>query len=299
MTAAHPAAMCQYGVCLLKGFGVRRNLVEADALFRQSGALGSALGLYYHARCLEFGEGVVQNEDDALRLYRIAADMGEPAAMTAVGMFAASGKRCEVNFSEAVRHFRQAADKGDGVGQFGLACCLLRGDGVPQDEAEAVRLFQDVFSRRAVMWEEHDGQLECVNSGPIEQVTAAADARAATGRGDQTLQLYRAVKSLKSTPSAAVKSLQELADKGQHGANFNLGMSFLNGIGAGEDHARAIQCLRRAAPWDYVRAMTAPRETTPSSLQRSIRPVRMTKKSVTVHHTRLVRAEGTRSYIWV
>jgi TPR repeat protein len=300
MARSHPLAMCRYGICLLRGFGVHRNLAEAADLFRRSGELGCALGLYYYARCLEYGEGVIQNDQEAVRLYRSAAREGEPAALAALGIAAASGKFGVVDLGEAAKYFRAAADSGDGVGQFCYACCLLRGDGVANDEGEAVRLFRDVYTRRAVMWEDHDGQIECANNGPIEQFASAMDARMANGKSDETIELYRSVKALKSNPSAAFRSLQELAEKRHHGANFHLGMCFLNGIGGNEDHGRAIQCLKRAASWDciYMRAMTAPREEYAFTPRRTTRAVRMTKKSVTVHHASLVREDGARSYIW-
>ena len=123
----------------------------------------------------------------------------------------------------------------------------------------------------------------------------------ANAKNDTSVQLHLALNTMRGINCRqnlpmGMKWLEEAAKKDHFGAQFYLGFAHLEGQGAAKNKQKAIEYLRKAAPWDVAPPRTpkvAPPRT-PKTPKRSLKMVQMTKKSITVHHKQLIKKPDAR-----
>jgi hypothetical protein len=102
-----------------------------------------------------------------------------------------------------------------------------------------------VHEKKAIFWDFHGGEAACEKRRPLTPFVMDAADKSTTGKPGESIELYRASKN----PQGAVKVLQEAAEKGSCGVNFELGVSTLNGVGVPRNEAKSKVRLVQAAPW--------------------------------------------------
>jgi TPR repeat protein len=119
------------------------------------------------------------------------------------------------------------------------------------------------------------------------------------GPNDTSVRVWQAVGALRQTPAAAARALGEMAAHAHPGAEFYFGMCLWGAVGVEREAGKAIEHLKSAAPWNVPRPKTCGTGRPPMSPKRSMQAVRLTKKSLTQHHTKLIKPDSRHLYIWV
>ena len=73
-------SQCNYGICLLNGKGVNKNLKEAAYWFKKSAEQGNAKGQLNYGVCLLKGIGIEKNDKEATKWLKKSADQGNVKA---------------------------------------------------------------------------------------------------------------------------------------------------------------------------------------------------------------------------
>jgi hypothetical protein len=73
-------SQCNYGICLLNGKGVNKNLKEAAYWFKKSAEQGNAKGQLNYGVCLLKGIGIEKNDKEATKWLKKSADQGNEKA---------------------------------------------------------------------------------------------------------------------------------------------------------------------------------------------------------------------------
>ena len=175
-------------------------------------ALCSAATLDDAASALRQGDAAT-----ALSIYASLADGGDPVAQNALGVLYRDGLGSERNDAEAVRWFRKAAAQGWAPAQANLGYMLETGRGIARDEREGARYYRLANERRAD--------------------DAPQAARFADG-----LRAYDA-----GQPAQALEIWRRLAEHGDAGAQYNVGVIYQRGTGVPQDPAEAARWFLMAA----------------------------------------------------
>lgn len=73
--------MVNYGKCLEKGRGMKKDLKQAMQMYKSAAQKDYAKGYLKVGKCHKFGRGVQKSAHEACKYYKIAADLGFPKAM--------------------------------------------------------------------------------------------------------------------------------------------------------------------------------------------------------------------------
>ena len=74
------ASQCNYGICLINGKGVNKNLKEAAYWFKKSAEQGNAKGQLNYGVCLLKGIGIEKNDKEASKWLKKSAEQGNEKA---------------------------------------------------------------------------------------------------------------------------------------------------------------------------------------------------------------------------
>ena len=243
-------SMVFLGICYQKGFGIKKDSIEAIRYFHLAEKKGDSLGCVYLGICFMDGKkypeeafryislgakngnalgfsalgychkagiGVSKNQELALEKYRISVELGDAYGQACLGVCYEKGLGVKEDIHEAVRLYRLSANQGDSHGQVCLALCLKNGLGVEKNVPEAIRYF-----RLAVDNGDSDGLLFlglCYEQGAgVPQDIEMA------------IQLYRLAAQNKNAK-----------------AQLWLGDCYRLGVGTKKDLEKAIVCYRLAA----------------------------------------------------
>ena len=142
MTAANggdSAAQNNYGVMLLNGKGVRKNVAAAARYFQASADQGCIEGMHNCGYALENGAGVPKNLTAAARYFKAAADKGFKSAQNSYAQLLYKGAGVEKDCAEAAKYFKMAAQQNHGPAQYRLGLLYETGEGVKQNYNEALK----------------------------------------------------------------------------------------------------------------------------------------------------------------
>lgn len=134
-------ALYHLGDCYRTGNGVKKNLIKAFELYKES-AEHCIDGKFRLAICFSEGIGPDFNKVNAIVLYKIAAREGISEAQNNLGNLYLNGNYIKPNLEEAVKLFEKAAENGDKVAQYNLARCYGSGIFVKNDEKKAFELYK-------------------------------------------------------------------------------------------------------------------------------------------------------------
>ena len=132
----HAEAMCELGICLLRGVGTEVDVAEARKWLAQSAACGVAEGMYQLGLCWERGVGDTKDAARAVAYYRQAAEQGLVNAQVALAICLERGEGVEQNERAAVEWYRRAGEQSSEA-QYLLGKCLEDGRGVTRDLKKA------------------------------------------------------------------------------------------------------------------------------------------------------------------
>jgi TPR repeat protein len=128
--------------CLLDGWGVESNHVDAIKWFRKAAEQGHAEAQNVLGNCYYSGVGVTQDYAEAVKWYRKAAEQGLASAQNHLGLRYANGEGVAQDYAEAVKWYRKAAELGDDWAQWKMGECYKYGRGVAKDNYEAVKWYR-------------------------------------------------------------------------------------------------------------------------------------------------------------
>lgn len=134
-------AQYYYGLALLRGDGIPKNINQGVELIAKSSAQG-----YPHAHVLLAdlyldGEILERDNQKAFELAKAAADLGFAPGHTMLGYLFHRGKGASMDLAQAAVHYRTAAEQGDEYALNSLGLLYARGEGVPMDRVIAYALF--------------------------------------------------------------------------------------------------------------------------------------------------------------
>ncbi|EAY19053.1 TKL family protein kinase [Trichomonas vaginalis G3] len=136
------SAQNNFGVMLLNGKGVHKNLGAAARYFQLSADQGSMEGMHNIGFALENGAGVKKNLPLAILYYKAAADKGSKAAQNSYAQCLMKGNGIEKNILEAAKYFRMAAQQNSAPAQYRLGYLHETGEGAAMNYNEALRYYK-------------------------------------------------------------------------------------------------------------------------------------------------------------
>jgi len=229
------------GLCLFYGEGVARDPVEALALFLRLAKNGNVEAQTTLGICYQEGDGVAKDAVEAVKWFRLAADQGSAQAQYNLAMSYINGTGVTQNPSEGVKWFRKAAEQGDVEAQFSLGFSYATGDGVTKDLKEAVKWYRLAAEKDFSDAQYFLGRAYAKGDGVTQDLDlAAAWLRKAAEQGDdQAMNDVGEYHIIKKEPSEAVKWFRRGAESGNSSAQYNLGLSLVNGEGIAADKVEA------------------------------------------------------------
>jgi hypothetical protein len=109
----HADAQCDYGLHLLYGDGIEKNLPAGVEWVAKGAKQGNATAQYTYGLCLVGGDGVAKDENAGVQWYAKAAEQGHAEAQTRLGLAYYRGIGVPQNTSMAAKLWRQASAQGD------------------------------------------------------------------------------------------------------------------------------------------------------------------------------------------
>ena len=257
-----------------RGIGVPQDYAKAVEWYRRAAEQGLARAQYNLGRMYDYGRGVTQDYAKAVKWNRRAAEQEFAGAQNDLGFMYEQGLGVPQDYAKAVEWYRRAADQGGARAQNNLGAMYQQGRGVPQDDAKAV----DWYRRAA---DQGDGFAQ-LNLGFIYDkglgvrrnkvlahmwLNLAASSRHATpeqrdaarkSRDNLILMSSREIAEAQrmarqwlekhaTEQSETVESYRRAAEQGDAKAQYDLGVSYAQGVGAPQDYVFGYMWLNLAA----------------------------------------------------
>ena len=137
-----PDALNSLGDIYANGYGVTKDVKEADGWYRKAARKGHAGAQYRLGTMYGKGRGVPQDDDEAARWYRLAAEQGHAEAQYIVADMYKKGRGIPQDFPKAAAWYRKAAEQGNDWAQYSLGDFYSNGRGVPKRYDEAAKWFR-------------------------------------------------------------------------------------------------------------------------------------------------------------
>ncbi len=136
-----------YGLCLVRGRGMKQDVEKGWALIRDSVQSNKDTGWFAQGECYRYGYGVHKNLDLAVQSYKKAtrADIdayGKSFAHYALGTMYEAGEGMNRDYAQAFENYNYCADVMDHNAQWKVALSCESGIGVDKDIARAVEYFR-------------------------------------------------------------------------------------------------------------------------------------------------------------
>lgn len=142
------SAMALIGEIYSQGLAVRTDPVEADRWFKLASERGNREGTFAYGLALLRGTGVAKDLPAAKPYLEKAAAQGHPGALYNLGVLALESDVKTRDYGGAAALFQHAADAGDIDALYALANLYKSGEGVPRDLARAAELFKKAADER-------------------------------------------------------------------------------------------------------------------------------------------------------
>ncbi len=226
--------------CYAKGEGVDKNISLAIKCWRSAARHGDREAMYQLGVCYANGDGVDRDMKEAVNCWEHAGK-NHADAQYQLGLCYESGQGAELNKSQAAKCFGRSAlrghkdavkrlshlvDEGYVEAQYYLACCYSNGVGVSPDINQAIDLFVQAAQQSVGQQKKHDP--------------------------DDVF----ALPNLDIDSESAKDRLQDIAQKGNAEANYQLGRCYENGWGDNEDDGKAAEWFGHAAQLGHSEAFT-------------------------------------------
>lgn len=224
----------QLGMMESFGLGAPSNPAEAFRHYKLAAEAGHVEAQFNVAAFFAQGRGVEQNYVEALRWYQKAAEGGDADALFRVGVMYANGEGVPVDFTEARRWWERAAAKGKAQAMLFLARLFQHGDGCESDVAVAAEWYM-----RAWQAGNRDNEVESL----IPELESLADQLSAAAQ--HILGVMH--KYLMENEVEAVRRLRQAAHQHHPAALRLLGYCYQHGEGVTENIEEAVKLYRQAA----------------------------------------------------
>ncbi len=142
------SAMALIGEIYNQGLAVRTDPVEADRWFKLASERGNREGSFAYGLALLRGTGVAKDLAAAKPYLEKAAAQGHPGALYNLGVLALETDVKTRDYGGAAALFQHAADAGDIDALYALANLYKSGEGVSRDLAHAAELFKTAADER-------------------------------------------------------------------------------------------------------------------------------------------------------
>ncbi len=140
--AKHTRAYYELGYLAERGFGMKKNVIEAVRLFKTGSDLGDPFAMNTYGQFLIQGRDVEKNLDEGIRLLNRSVEMGHTYAMNALGAMYYYGNSLKENPKRGIRFYQAALERSDIYAMRNIAIAYLEGKGVAKDPATALGLFK-------------------------------------------------------------------------------------------------------------------------------------------------------------
>ncbi|MCR5752503.1 MAG: SEL1-like repeat protein [Kiritimatiellae bacterium] len=222
--AGVPEMQVKWARCLIGGWRVEKDAVEAVRWYRKAAEQGNAEAQFNLGICYHTGEGVSKNVVETVKWFRRAAEQGHAEAQLNIGMCYHTGECVSKDVVEAVKWYRKAAGQGIAEAQYILYLCYHGGIGAPKDDVEAVK-----WCRKAAE-QGHAGAQHCMGL------------------------CYWKGEGVPNDELSAVKWFRKAAEQGHVAAQRDLGKCYYGGEGIAKDMVEAVKWFRKAAERDDAQA---------------------------------------------
>lgn len=206
----------------------------------------NATAQYLVAMMYKRGKGTPTNQQEAINWFTKAALNGNAAAQLKLAKILAQGALNEPDYDKAFQFFTMAAKQNDAEAQFFLALCYLNGLGVKKDNHAA----QDWYTQ---------AQKNGLEGAPIlsfssQQVTLNL-------KDWPGYREYKTATDLKPNASEEAKQesfvwLKLAAEEGHPQAQYEVGLTYAQGMITDQDDAKALLWLHEAAANDHPQAQS-------------------------------------------
>ncbi len=224
----------------------------ARALFEPLSEIDSR-ALFYLGRMYFRGEGVAADEARGMALFERAADRGEAAAMSALAD--AFKERGETQ--KAFEWLTRAGEAGLPFAQAELGVRYETGDGAPQNHREAIIWYGKAARGGSAIGAARLYRLGADETpdkhGDLDEVRQRIDL--AHGGDSQARFELGTLFTDVGAHAQAMDWYRLAADQGHHRAEYQVGLSFLNGRGVGRSESGALVWFRRAVGGGVPEAM--------------------------------------------
>lgn len=220
--------MHMFAMCYHYGLGTEENVQKAIQWYKKSSELGNPeaqnyLGEIYLNGC----DSVPENEVEALKLFKLSAKKNLTSALKNVGNCYYYGWGTSQNIKEAIKWYNKAADEGCDESMVMMGQCYRNGNGVERNYKKAEEFF-----------------LKAKNKA--DNINAANYLGVLYDEGG-----FGIVKD----HSKAVRFYKQAATQGLAAAQYNYGISLINGEGTPTNVDEGLEWVKKAADQDLQAAV--------------------------------------------
>lgn len=201
-------------------------------------AANDLAGLY-----LDGYEDIPMNKARAIELLSFAVENNYPDSQVVLGRCYLLGNGVEKNPSMGIQLFLKAAETNNEEAQKMLGCCYLHGDGVVKDVNSAISWFEKAAEQGNLFSKFMLAEMFSTDEYVAPQYLRAEQLyREIISKGegefyeDSLFSLAYMFTSRTSNHYAAFPLWKELAEKGNSGAQYNLGLCYYHGRGTEKDY---------------------------------------------------------------
>ena len=235
----HAQAQSHLGDMYYHGRGAPQNYAKAVIWYQRAAESGDSsaqldLGFMY-----ERGLGVPQDYAKAVEAYRSAAEQGLARAQNNLGVMYHQGWGVQQDYTEAVEWYRRAAEQGDSFAQLNLGFMYDKGRGVRRNKVLAHMWLNLATSNRHSTSEQRDAARKLRDNIILMRSHEIAEAQR---MARQWLETHS------TEQSEALESHLRAAKEGDAKAQYDLGISYAQGVGgAPQDYVLGYMWLNLAA----------------------------------------------------
>ena len=207
--------------------GLAAMIVVAGLLFYAAGGRESGTEFYSRGLAYREGDGVDLDPAQAFRQFLEAAEQGHAEAQLEVAKdYLNDEGAVPIDFEKAVAWLRKSEAQGNLDARANLGWCLANGYGDPRDPVKAEALMRDAAGKGNLL---AMSGLARIHSGDVE--------------------------GFEANPEEGFRWYREAAELGDRSGQYNLGRSYLHGIGTPVDQTEGWAWIERAAEQGFEPAL--------------------------------------------
>ena len=227
-------AQYKIGVMYANGIGVVKDVEQATSWFLKSAEQGNDLAQYKVGVMYANGTGVTKDANQAVGWYSKSAEQGNASAQYNLGWMYANGTGVKKDVKQAVSWYRKSAEQGNAKALVSLGVMHANGTGVKKDLKQAA-----AFYSKAV---ELGDPIAKVYLARISGSTSEGTLSTSDLEPSIAVAAYNSVDY-----KAAINIVRPLAEQGNAGAQYKIGVMYANGIGVVKDVEQATSWFLKSA----------------------------------------------------